>query len=85
MKGAKESAAVCEEQQYLFYVLAELRCARIRALMLMKEIEVIGVALKGNMITPEVAMEWLSDANALDFLLPAAPIKRDAAEAVNQP
>ena len=62
-----------DEQQYRRYVLAELRCARVRALMLVKEIEAIGVALRHNVIFPEMALIWLADANALDFLLPMEP------------
>jgi len=63
-----------DEVQYRAYVLAELRCARTRALLLIKEIETIGVALRGGMIDGDVALTWLADANALDFLLPTEPV-----------
>jgi hypothetical protein len=60
-------------QKYREYVLAELRCARRRAQLLVVEIETIGVALRGDFIDPDGAIEWLRDANALDFLQPAEP------------
>jgi hypothetical protein len=62
-----------DEIKFRDYVLAELRCARMRAQLLVKEIEVIGIALRGGVIHPEMAVEMLAEANALDFLLPAEP------------
>ena len=47
------------------YLLAELRCAALRARLWQADIEAIGVALKGNLITPEQALELLHDCDAL--------------------
>ena len=62
-----------DAKAYREYVLAELRCTHRRAQLLVLEIETIGVALRGDIITPDGAMEWLAGANALDFLIPAEP------------
>lgn len=62
-----------DAKAYREYVLAELRCARRRAQLLMLEIETIGVALVGNVIEPDTAIAWLADANALEFLRPTEP------------
>jgi hypothetical protein len=62
-----------ETKKFREYVLAELRCARQRAQLLVLEIETIGIALRGFVIEPEMAMEWLSEANALDFLMLTEP------------
>ena len=62
-----------DTKKFREYVLAELRCARQRAQLLVMEIETIGIALRGQVIEPEVAMEWLGEANALDFLIPSEP------------
>ena len=55
------------------YLLHELRCARRRAQMLVAEIETIGIALKSDFIDSETAMQWLSAANALEFLQSTEP------------
>jgi hypothetical protein len=64
-----------EQKSFSLYVLSELRLARKRALLLVNEIEVIGVALKGGIVDPDTALEMLADANCLDFLLPTEPEK----------
>ena len=58
-----------DQVRFREYMLAELRCARTRAKMLVNEIETIGVALKGEVIDSETAIQWLKDANALKFLI----------------
>lgn len=58
----------CGRVDHTQFVLAELRAARHRARLYVAEIETIGVALKGGMIDAETAVEWLADANALEFL-----------------
>jgi hypothetical protein len=62
-----------DAKKYREYVLAELRCARRRAQLLVLEIETIGIALNGNIVGPDGALEWLAEANALDFLMPTEP------------
>ena len=47
------------------YLLAELRCAACRARLWQADIEAVGIALKGGMITPDQALELLHDCDAL--------------------
>jgi hypothetical protein len=58
------------------YVLAELRCARLRARLAALDIECTGIALKIGLIEPEVAFEWLCDAGALKFPTPMASTRQ---------
>jgi hypothetical protein len=55
------------------YLLAELRCAALRAKLLQADIEAIGLALKGSLITPEGALELLCDCDVLRYIEPALP------------
>jgi hypothetical protein len=50
------------------YVLAELRCAALRARLAAADIDAIGIALKTGMIGPQDAVEALADTSALDYL-----------------
>jgi len=52
------------------YLLAELRCAALRARLWQADIEAVGLALKGQMISPEQAIELLSDCDALHLVAP---------------
>jgi hypothetical protein len=47
------------------YLLAELRCAALRARLLQADIEAVGLALKSGLILPEQAIEHLHDVDAL--------------------
>ena len=47
------------------YLLAELRCASLRARILQADINAIGLALKSGLISPDQALELLHDADAL--------------------
>jgi hypothetical protein len=49
------------------YLLAEIRCAALRARLAALDIDAAGVALRGGMITPEVALEWVNEAGAIDY------------------
>ena len=60
-------------QKFREYVLAELRCARKRAQLLICEIETIGIALSAGMVDSETALALMHEANALDFIMPAEP------------
>jgi hypothetical protein len=55
------------------YLLAEMRCAALRARLLQADIEAIGLALKGGVVTPEQAVELLSDCGALRYIDPTPP------------
>jgi len=49
----------------LEYLLAELRCAALRARLWQADIEAVGLALKAGWITPEQAVEALDDRDIL--------------------
>lgn len=57
-------------RSYCDYVLAELRCASIRARLAASDIEAAAIALRGGMIDPETALAWLRDAGALEYVAP---------------
>ena len=50
------------------YLLAELRCAALRARLWQADIERIGLALKTGWITPEQAVEALADCDCLQLV-----------------
>ena len=52
------------------FLLAALRCGRLRVLLLANEIDALGVALKSEMVPLSAAFEWLSDIGAWPFLHP---------------
>jgi hypothetical protein len=52
-------------QVFTTYLLAELRCASLRARILQADIEAIGIALKGGLISPDQAIELIADVDAL--------------------
>jgi hypothetical protein len=67
------------EASYRRYVLGQLRMARVRAKLLINEIDTIGKALKGEMIEPDAALVWLTGhALALVQCEPAATIEYEA-------
>jgi hypothetical protein len=47
------------------YLLAELRCAALRARLWQADIEAVGLALKAGLVEPEQALELLHDCDAL--------------------
>jgi hypothetical protein len=55
------------------YLLAELRCAALRARLAANDIDAIGIALNGDLITAIEAIELLDDADAIRFLIPIRP------------
>jgi hypothetical protein len=61
------------EEQFREFVLAELKCAELRAKLLTNEIAAIEIALNGNMINAETAVAWMDQANALEFLNDIGP------------
>jgi hypothetical protein len=50
------------------YLLAELRCASLRARLWQADIEAVGLALKGGLIEPEQALELLHDCDCLHLV-----------------
>ena len=70
MKDATVGSFVVTDNSYRTYILAELRCARMRAKLLINEIDRIGLALKDGWIEASCAVEWLDEANGLAFLHP---------------
>jgi len=50
------------------YLLAELRCAAIRARLWQADIEAVGIALKVGLVSPEQALELLDDCDALHLI-----------------
>jgi hypothetical protein len=54
------------------YLLAELRCAALRAQLWQADIEAVGLALKGGLIEPEQALELLANCDCLQLISPKA-------------
>jgi hypothetical protein len=52
-------------QDFTTYLLGELRCASLRARILQADIDAIGLALKGGLISADQALELLADVDAL--------------------
>jgi hypothetical protein len=54
------------------YLLAELRCASLRARLWKADIDAVGIALKSGLIEPEQALELLADCDCLQLISPKA-------------
>ena len=52
------------------YLMAELRCASLRARLLQADIDAVGLALKAGLVEPEQALELLGDCDCLQFISP---------------
>jgi hypothetical protein len=52
------------------YLLAELRCASLRARLWQADIDAVGIALKAGWITPEQVVETLADCDYLQLIEP---------------
>jgi hypothetical protein len=52
------------------YLLAELRCASLRARLWQANIDAVGLALKAGLVEAEQALELLADCNCLQFISP---------------
>lgn len=50
------------------YLLAEMRCASLRARLLAADIDAVGIALKNGLIEPEQALELLHNCDALHLV-----------------
>jgi hypothetical protein len=52
------------------YFLQELRCASLRARLQQHDIEAIGLAIKGGLVSPDQAVEMLADCDCLTLISP---------------
>jgi hypothetical protein len=52
------------------YLIAELRCASLRARLQVHDIDAVSMALKGGLIEPEQALELLADCDCLQLISP---------------
>ena len=52
------------------YLLAELRCASLRARLPAGDIDAVGMALKAGLVEPEQALELLHGCDCLQFISP---------------
>jgi hypothetical protein len=50
------------------YLLAELRCASLRARLWQADIDAVGMALRAGLVGPEEALELLHDCDALHLV-----------------
>jgi hypothetical protein len=64
---------------YVDYLLQELRCAALRARIVAHDIDAIGLALKGGLITPDQAVNLLDDCDAIRLVMPGPPNSAEAA------
>lgn len=52
------------------FLIATLRCARLRVTLLGYEMDEVGIALKFNIVSAETAVGWLNEIGALQFVNP---------------
>ena len=52
------------------YLLAELRCASLRARLQQVDIDAVGMALKAGLVEPDQALELLADCDCLQLISP---------------
>jgi hypothetical protein len=50
------------------YLIAELRCASLRARLWQADIDAVGLALKAGLVEPEQALELLADCDCLHLV-----------------
>jgi hypothetical protein len=61
------------------FILAALRVASARAKLMDNEIMSIGVALRGRLISPEMALKWANDMGLLYLMQPIPQAVEDVA------
>jgi hypothetical protein len=75
--NSKHSEAKSDRQEF---VLATLRGASLRVRLIASDIDAAGIALKGGLISPETALEWVNEvAPGCVGYLPAAFAEGQAA------
>jgi hypothetical protein len=52
------------------YLIAELRCASLRARLRQADIDAVGMALKAGLVEPEQALELLHECDFLQLISP---------------
>jgi hypothetical protein len=52
------------------YLIAELRCASLRARLWQADIDAVGMALKAGLVEPEQALELLRECDCLQLISP---------------
>jgi hypothetical protein len=57
-----------DEEKHKEFLLAALRAASLRAKAMEADINTIGVALKGNLIGADTAVQWIMDAGLLHMV-----------------
>jgi hypothetical protein len=57
-----------EEELHRDFMLAALRAASLRAKAMEADLNTIGVALKGNLIGADTAVQWIKDAGLLHMV-----------------
>jgi hypothetical protein len=65
------STTPCPSEDRREYLLAELRCAALRADLIRNDIIAIGLALKGGLISPDDAVQLMAGNGLLQLLGPA--------------
>ena len=65
--------AATSEKNKTGYLLAELRCATLRARLVASDLDAIGLALKGGLITSVQALELLDDCDLFRYIEPTPP------------
>jgi hypothetical protein len=82
MQQIQTAEPVCKsETPSREYLLAALRCGRTRLSLLRLELDEIGVLLTNNAITPQQAVDWLYNINAIGFVSPTTAEQQQAAAA----
>ena len=66
------AVAMDEEERHKEFLLCALRAASARARAMQLDIETIGVALKGDLIGADTAVQWIRDSNLL-WMIGAIP------------
>jgi hypothetical protein len=70
MSTLEQRAPSCNSDpiEHRAYLMAELRCAVLRAKLWTHDIEAVGLALKGGLVTPDQAVELLADCDCLHLI-----------------
>jgi hypothetical protein len=72
MTGTSTAAITEPSSTFVAFVLRQLDCARLRTSIVLNEIDIIGVALKGGLIDGEGALACLAECGLLDFVTGAS-------------
>jgi hypothetical protein len=60
-KHNRDLADIQDQSSRRDFVLASLRCTSLRIKLIESEIAAIGTALKGGLISPDMALEWAEE------------------------